>query len=243
MHHQTIEYHAGGTPCKGFLAVKQDGKAKKPAVIVFHTWQGLDDFAKKQAERLAEMGYIGFAADVYGHGTVAKTDEKAEELMAPLFINRKLLQERILGAFKTIAEFEGTDVERIGAIGFCFGGLTAIELIRSGAPVKGVVSFHGVLGNRLGQVQAQPAGPSQMKGALLVLHGHEDPLVSAKDIAALEEECTQAGIDWQFHVYGHAKHAFTNPAANDAGKGLIYNEKAAKRSMKSMELFFEEIFK
>jgi dienelactone hydrolase len=214
-----------------------------PAVIVAHTWMGQDDFVREKAEALAELGYAGFAADLYGNGTVAATIEEATALMVPLFVDRKLLQERIGAAYEAIRRHPKVDADQIGAIGFCFGGLTVIELLRSGKALNGVVSFHGVLGNQLRDVKANTVPiASSVKGSLLILHGHDDPLVSRRDIKDLEEECEKADIDWQFHAYGHTMHAFTNPEAQDSANGMVFNPKSSARAWQAMRNFFQELF-
>lgn len=242
MQEETIDYFSNGVKLKGYLVYDPASEAKRPGVIVAHAWKGQDDFARQKARELASMGYVGFAADVYGDGINVQTAEEARELMLPLFLDRKLLRERIHSAFDMLKKNPLVDSASIGAIGFCFGGLTVIELLRSGAAVSGVVSFHGVLGNKMGNQHARLAPNEKIKGALLMLHGHDDPLVSQEDIAAIENEFTQANADWQLHVYGHCMHAFTNPEEHNSKEGLMFNAKANLRSWQSMCNFFDELF-
>lgn len=237
MKKEIVTYEASGIKLKGYLVYDESIREKRPAVIVAHAWRGQDDFARKKAEELARLGYIGFAADLYGDGISVNTNEEAEALMKPLFADRKTLQERILAAFNFISNYEGTDKDRIGTIGFCFGGLTAIELFRSGAPVRGVVSFHGLLGGFTLPIE------NNIKGSLLVLHGYNDPLVSQNEITDFQKEMDKAGVDWEMNIYSKTSHAFTNPEANDTKLGLIYNATSAHRSWQSMQQFFKEIFK
>ena len=243
MHHETIDYLCGETELKGYLAYDESSEAKRPAVIVAHAWKGQDDFARQKAEALAQLGYVGFAADVYGNGIEVETNEEAWALMLPLFLDRELLRERINAAFTTLQNHPKVDPASIGAIGFCFGGLTVIELLRSGADVSGVVSFHGVLGDTLNDQKANLApNADQITGSLLILHGNDDPLVSHKDILSIQREFTNANVDWQMNIYGHSKHAFTNPEARDEKMGLVFNPVANMRSWLAMYNFFEEIF-
>lgn len=243
MKQEKITYQAGDTECHGYVAYNPEIATPKPAVIVAHAWKGLDEFAKGKADALAEMGYFAFAADVYGEGANAENNEEALEMMTPLFLDRALLRERITAAYQTAAKHPEANSEKIGAIGYCFGGITVIELLRSGAAIRGAVSFHGTLARALGEKQAKltPVAPD-IKGAMLALHGHEDPMVSKEDVAHFEKEMTEARVDWQLHVFGHAKHAFTNPSANDPDLGLIYHPKASKRAWQSMCAFFDEVF-
>ena len=235
-------YFSEGIECKGFLAFPEE-KGKAPCVLVAHAWMGQDDFAREKAVELAKLGYIGFAADLYGNGTQVSSQEKAMELMLPLFTDRNMLRKRIVAAFEAAKKIDGVETSMIGAIGFCFGGQTVLELLRSGVSVKGVVSFHGVLGNKLGDKEAvlEPNSDT-IDGACLLLHGHDDPMVSNEDLVALQEELTESKVDWQLHIFGHAMHAFTNSNADDSKSGLLYNETAAKRSWLLMKDFFKEVF-
>lgn len=242
--HEEKVYSFNELKLKGQLYYDDTQTTKKPAVIVVHAWKGQDDFARQTAKKMTRLGFIGFAADIYGNTHPITTNEEAAQNMLPLFVNRKLLQERINSAYQTLCSFHQVDPQKIAAIGFCFGGLTVIELLRSGANVQAVVSFHGVLGTEMGGKKAQtiPIAP-KVKGSLLVLHGHDDPLVKNEDIQNLETEMTKAQVDWQFHTFGHTKHAFTNPEALDDANGLVYNHLSADRAWKYMEELFKEKLK
>lgn len=240
---KVIEYQCRGELFKGFLAHDASIKGPKPGVLIAHAWRGEDDFARKKAEDLASLGYVGFAVDYYGGGRTVSNDEEAFAMMSPLFMDRQLLRERINAGFDTLAKENTVDNDRLGAIGFCFGGLTAIELLRSGAKLSGVVTFHALLGDKLGPLTSVklPLAP-KLHGSLLVLHGYLDPSVSKEDIESFQAEMTHAGVDWQMNIYGTATHAFTNPLANQPEKGMQYNEIVARRSWQSMVNFFNEIF-
>lgn len=243
METEEIKYSVGSDfTGHGYLAVG-DGAQKRPGVIIAHAWRGQDAFVREKAKELAALGYVGFAADLYGNGCTAENDGQAAELMKPLFESRRELRKRIIGAFSELQKHPAVDPHNIGAIGFCFGGLTVIELLRSGANVRAVVSFHGVLGNALGDMKAR-CEPLQLplKGSLLLLHGYRDPLVSAEDLAAIQKEFSDADVDWQLHIYGNAAHAFSNPNAADEKNGLIYNAIANKRAWQSMKNFLQEQF-
>lgn len=242
MRNETIAYHVDGQEFIGYLAVSDVIEGRRPAVIIAPAWRGLDDFAKEKAKILAEMGYVAFAADLYGSGKVAQNDQECLSLMTPLFLDRPLLQKRIGAAFELISRHPLVESTKIGAIGFCFGGLTVIELLRSGVPVNGVVSFHGVLGNQLGDKKARTVPiKSDIKGSLLILHGHDDPSVSDADIKAIQKEMTDANVDWEMDIYGHTMHAFTNPAARDSAHGKMYHPVSAQRAWLAMKHFFESI--
>ncbi len=240
---ETITYYVQNTACKGFLTFDNTSEDQRPGIIIAPAWRGLDEFAKAKARDLARLGYVALAADIYGDAKKARSDEEALALMKPFFLDRKLLQDRIHGAYQAILETPTCQRHKVGAIGFCFGGLTVIELFRSGTPIKGAVSFHGVLGNSIGEEKAATVPLAKnIEGSLLVLHGHDDPLVTSQDIANLENELTEAKLDWQFHIYSNTSHAFTNPTLNDPNNGLVYNQRSAARAWKSMQNFFKEIF-
>lgn len=238
-----VEYQLDGKNFRGYLAYNENTTKPRPTVVVAHAWMGQDAFARQKAELLAELGYVGFAVDIYGDGKCVNSSEDAATLMMPLFIDRDTLRKRIVAGYKTAGEQMMADPAKMGAIGFCFGGLSVIELLRSGVFLKGVVSFHGLLGNALGSTKAHAVPAAQkLHGSLLILHGHKDPLVSKEDIDLAQKEFTKAEIDWQMHIYGKATHAFTNPAADDPESGMMYHPKSEQRALLTMKNFFAEVF-
>lgn len=240
---ERVDYQAFDIKATGYVAYPEGKTEKHPAIILAHAWRGLDNFVKEKAQELASHGYVAFAADVYG-GVEAQDDEEAFKLMSPLFVNRSLLRNRLAAAFDQVKGLARADSSRIGAIGFCFGGAAVIELMRSGIDLKGIVSFHGVLGNQMGGLVAKEEAIKPSKGChALILHGDQDPLVSQQDIERLKQEFTEAQIDWQFHIFGNTVHAFTNPAVHNFKGGLCFDAKANKRSWKMMFDFFDEVFK
>jgi len=243
MHTEYLDLKDQNTNFKLFLATPDVSKSKdkKPAILVAHAFRGQDDFAREQAVNLSKLGYVALACDLYGQGISTESDEEAFKLMMPLFLDRPLLQHRIKLQAEFLSKLPLVDKDRIGAIGFCFGGLSVIELLRSGFLAKGIVSFHGLLGYTIGKHKAQPAKKAEMKGSLLILHGQLDPLVSTQDIADIQEEMTQSKIDWQMNIYGNTMHAFTNPQANFPDQGLKYNPKTASKAFNEMHIFFKEL--
>lgn len=233
---QKIKYQDGNILLEGYCAIDTNIKGKRPAVLVAHDWSGRNEFADKRAERLAELGYVGFALDMYGNGKVGKTKEEKTELMNPLTSDRAALLARIQAAFDEVKKMPEVDTARMGAIGFCFGGLCALDLARSGADVKGVVSFHGALN------KPEKMEDKKIVAKVLAIHGYDDPLVTADHVSHFEKEMTQQKVDWQLLVYGGTMHGFTNPLANDPGFGTVYSERADKRSWLAMKSFFEEVF-
>lgn len=232
----TIEYQDGDTVLEGYYAYDDAITEKMPAVLVAHDWSGKNDFSRMKADKLAELGYLGFALDMFGKGKTGKTKEEKAALITPFMQDRAKLQYRMFAAFDTVKKIDRVASSRIGAIGFCFGGLCVLDLARSGADVKGVVSFHGLL-NAPENIAKHP-----ITSKILALHGFDDPMVTSDHVIAFGEEMTHAKVDWQLHMYGHAMHAFTNPQANDPGFGTLYEKNADARSWIAMKDFFKEVF-
>lgn len=230
-------YHLGELEFHGHLALPKQNSTPKPAVLVFHDWTGCNDFAHEKAERLADMGYVGFAADMYGNGRLGTSVDEKMALMQPLMGDRSLLLSRARAAYDAVIDLPEVDGDRVAAIGFCFGGLCALDLARSGVPsLLGAVSFHGLL-------QApdfkNALNPSTK---ILALHGYDDPMVPPDQVKEFCAEMTQAEVDWQVHMYGNTKHAFSNPKANNKELGTIYNPVAEERSLQAMTNFLQSLF-
>jgi len=238
IHTETVEYKQGDTTLEGFVAYDDAIPGKRPGVLVVHQWMGLTDYEKHRAEMLAKLGYVAFCADIYGKGVRPKNTAEAGAQAGKYKSDRQLLRARVNAGLDALRQQPLADSKQIAAIGYCFGGTTVLELARSGADVAGVVCFHG------GLDAPDPTDGKNIKGKVLVCHGADDPFSSPQDIAALENEMRQGGVDWQFIKYGGAVHSFTQPmAGNDNSKGAAYNEKADRRSWAAMKQFFAEIFK
>jgi dienelactone hydrolase len=237
LHTETVTYKQGRAVLEGYLAYDDASTGKRPGILVVHEWTGINDNIKHKTEALAGLGYVAFAADIYGKG-VRPADPKAAGAEAGKYkADRPLLRARAAAGLAVLAAHKLVDPARIAAIGYCFGGGAVLELARSGAKVAGVVSFHGTLDT------PTPADAKNIKGRVLVLHGADDPHVNADQVAAFEKEMRDANVDWQLVKYGGAVHAFTNPTAgNDPSKGAAYNEKADHRSWQAMRDFFNELF-
>lgn len=233
---EKLAYHHAGTELEAHLALPPGG-APRPAVLICHAWRGQSEFERGKAERLAsELGYVGAAHDVYGRGVLGATAAENAKLMTPLRRDRGLLRARLLAGLDAVRAHPRVDPARVAVIGFCFGGLCALDVARAGADVRGVVAFHGLFeppeGLEIGPVRAK----------VLALHGHDDPMATPEQVLAFETEMTKLGVDWQVHVYGGTKHAFTNPEANDDASGTVYQPLADRRSWQSMRAFLEELF-
>lgn len=234
---KTVEYRHGDTVLEGYLAYDSAGPAKKPGILVFHQWKGITAYEKKRAEQLAALGYVAFAADLYGKG-IRPADPKAAGAEAGKYrADRPLLRARTQAALAALRQQPNVQGERIAAIGYCFGGGAALELARSGADVLGVVSFHGSL------TTPTPADAKNIRAKVLVLHGAEDPSAPRADVLALEDELTKGGVSWEVVLYSGAVHAFTQPdVGSDKSKGVAYDALADRRSWARMKDFFGELF-
>jgi dienelactone hydrolase len=234
---RAVEYTSDGATLEGFVAYDDSIKSERPAVLVVHDWMGLSDHTKDTCTKLAKEGYIAMAADIYGKGVRPADRTAAAELAGKYKNDRQLLRQRVMAGYDYLSQAPFVAKGKIAVIGYCFGGTTAIELARAGAPVTGVVSFHGGLDS------PSPADGTNIKAHLLILHGADDPFVKPDDIEAFKKELNDAKVDWEMVYYSGAVHAFTNPkAGNDNSKGTAYNEKADQRSWQAMLDFFKEIF-
>jgi len=237
MHTETIEYQHGDTTMEAYVVWDDSIKGARPGVLVAHDWTGRREFAMSKAEEIAKQGYVGFALDVYGKGVFGDDGDVAKNsgLMGPLAEDRNLLRGRMKAALDAIRTLDVVDSNKIGAMGYCFGGMCVLELARSGADALGVISIHGIF-------SPGTVANADVSAKVLCLHGHDDPMVPPEQVLAFEVEMSESGADWQVHAYGGTMHAFTNPAANDPGFGTVYNPDADRRATQSIKNFFDEIF-
>jgi dienelactone hydrolase len=238
---KTVSYRQGDTELRGYLAyddsVTSDKKA--PGVLVFPEWWGVTDFVKGRAEALAKLGYVAFAADMYGDGQTTTDRNKAKEL-AGAVAGKPSMGERARAAYDQLIKTGLIDESKMAAIGFCFGGACSQILAYSGVPLKGMVSFHGAL------VPASAEAAKKNQAKFLILQGELDPLVPEAARAAFLKSMDEGKFDYQFLSYSGAVHAFMNPDADKARanglEGVGYNPEVAARAWAQMQLFFKEIF-
>jgi dienelactone hydrolase len=234
---KVIEYKHGDTVLEGYLVYDDAAPGKRPGVLVVHDWTGHNPYARMRAEQLAGLGYVAFALDMYGKGVRARDPKEAASMAAVYKGDRKLMRARAAAGLDVLRRQPQVDAQRLAAIGYCFGGTTALEMARDGAALAGVVSFHGGLGT------PTPQDARNIKAKVLALHGADDPHVPPAEVAAFEDEMRKGGVDWQLVAYGGAVHSFTNKAAgNDPSHGNAYNARADQRSWEAMKAFFTEIF-
>ena len=235
MRTETFEYKDGGTVCEGFVA--HEAGQKRPCVLVSHAWAGIFDHERTHAEELARLGYVGLALDVYGKGVRGNPEGDNSALMGPWLNDRAKLKQRLMAAVAAAKAHPSVDPNRIAMIGYCFGGLCALDVARSGtSEVRGVVSLHGIF------MPPNLGAQAPIKAKVLVLHGWDDPMATPDAVLGLAKEMTAAKADWQIHAYGHTMHAFTHEGANAPERGIAYNKAAARRSWMATTDFLKEVF-
>lgn len=232
---QNIAYTHDGVKLEGVLAYDDAVTVPRPGVLVVHEWWGLNNYVKGRATQLAELGYVAFALDMYGAGVVTTDPKKASELAGQFYRDAKAWAARARAGYDQLLASGKVAPGRVAAIGFCFGGSTSQVLAYSGAPLAGIVSFHG---------SPIPAWAGASNGAkILMLHGAADTFITPAEIAEFEKALNDGKFDWQWVAYAGALHAFSNPEADKFGiPGIAYNEPAARRSWEHMKVFFAELF-
>ncbi len=234
-----VEYKQGDTLLRGYFAYDTEIKGKRPGVLVVHAFWGLNDYARMRAKKLAEEGYVTLALDMYGDGKSSQHPQEASEWAKAIGENQKLAFERFMAAYEVLKQHDLTDSDKIAAIGYCFGGSIVLKMALHGADLDAVVSFHGGF----------PSDPIEgdVKASVLVCHGAADSMATPEQIQAFRKNLTEAGVDWELNVYAHARHAFTNPVAdewaNEWGWDTVgYNARADKRSWRAMLGFLDDAF-
>jgi dienelactone hydrolase len=234
IHTRLIEYALDADTFEGYLAWDDRHPGPRPGIAIAHTWAGRGEFEEQKARDLAAEGYAVLALDVYGRGVRGSSPEENSALMAPLLEDRGLLQARLTAGLEALSAQSECDGSRLAAVGYCFGGLSVLDLARVGAPVRSVVSIHGLF-----HPPANAAG-RPIRASVLCLHGYDDPMARPESLLALAAELTGAGADWQVHAYGNTVHAFTNPRANNPEMGTVYSARADARAWRSLCAFLEE---
>ncbi len=234
--HHDVEYSTPDSTMEGYIAYDNAKKSPQPAIIIVHDWMGLADFQKHKADELAKQGYVTFAIDIYGKDVRPKNADEAKVLATKYKSDRALLRSHIVAAYNKLIAMKRVDPNKIVVMGYCFGGTAALELARSGVPLAGTVTFHGGLSN------PTPEDAKNIHGAVLVLHGADDPFVPPAEVEAFKKEMNDAGINYTFIAYAGAVHAFAIPSAgDDPSKGMAYNASADKASWAEFEKFLKKI--
>jgi dienelactone hydrolase len=237
---ETVTYTANGETFKGFIAYDDNIKGKRPAILVVPEWWGLNDYARMRVRKLAELGYIALAIDVFGDGKVAANPTEAQQFTTPFYKDPTMAKSLLDAALMKLKEYSQTDPDNLAAIGYCFGGFIALNYAKLGADLKGVVSFHGGMGGA-------PVDKKLLKAKVLICQGGSDKFVAQKDVDKFKHQLDSIGTDNTVKVYANATHAFTNPDATATGKKfnmpIEYNAEADRDSWNDMKTFFGKVFK
>jgi dienelactone hydrolase len=235
-----VDYSSGGVTMKGYIAYDDAKQDKRPGVLVVHEWWGHNEYVRKRARMLAELGYTALAVDMYGDGKQTTHPAEAEKFTQEVLSNMKTAKARFMAALETLKAHKTVDPQRIAAIGYCFGGGLVLEMARAGVDLDGVVSFHGSLDTKT------PAKPGAVKAKVLAAHGAADEFVSPEVLKQFEQEMKNAKVDYKVIVHPNSKHSFTDPDADATAKRanipVGYNAEADRKSWEDMKKFFKEIF-
>jgi dienelactone hydrolase len=237
---ENITYSDNGVTMNGYLVYDANKEGKRPGILVVHEWWGLNDYPKMRARKLAELGYVALAVDMYGGGKIAENPGDAGKMAGPFYQNLRMTKSRFDAAVNKLKANSEVDTSNIAAIGYCFGGGVVLNVARLGDDLKGVVSFHGSL-------IGAPAKKDLLKAKILVCHGEADQFVKPEDVTQFKKQMDSIGADYTFKQYPNATHAFTNPASDANGEKfkmpIKYNPEADSASWNDMKDFFARIFK
>lgn len=232
---KVIDYPDNDVICKGYLAYDSDLSSRKGTVLIAHAWEGRNGFVEEKARLLASLGYNGFAVDMYGDGCKGATPDERRALMQPLLDDRHFLARRITAALDAIKADPHTRQTPVVVMGYCFGGICALDLARTGADIAGAVTFHGGL-------KAPDFPTPGIRTKVLMFHADNDKFVPLEDFLQVREELNTAGVSWQAHVYGQVLHSFTNPEERDPTTGMAYDDYAATHSWNRLVAFLKDSF-
>ncbi|MDL0431010.1 dienelactone hydrolase family protein [Marinobacter sp. TBZ242] len=241
MQTETVEYKVNGETFTGYMAYDDEADGKRPGVLVVHEWWGHNEFARKQAEKLAASGYTAFALDMYGSGKLAEHPEDAQKFMQQATSNMDQVKARFMAAKELLQQHDSVDSSRIAAQGYCFGGAVVLNMARLGVDLDAVVSFHGALGSPI------KAEAGEVQPRIHVYTGGADQMVPSDQVSALVKEMQDAEADLTLVSFPGVLHSFTNPGADkvaeEFGLPIAYNEEAANRSWEGTMRLYEEVFK
>jgi len=236
---ESVSYTAGNLPMQGYIAYDENSDARRPIVLVIPEWWGLNEYAKRRARELAELGYIAMAVDMFGGGKTADNPDSAGKYVTPFYADPQLAKTRFDAALAKVKTYAQADTTKVGGIGYCFGGAMILNMARLGEDLDGVVSFHG---NLVGV----PPSKETLKAKILVCHGEADPFVKPAEIAEFKKQMDSVGAMYIFKSYPGAVHAFTNPDATAMGEKfkipIKYDAAADTASWKEMKTFFNDVF-
>lgn len=234
---ETVNYSHAGRPIESLFVYDSEFTFPRPCVLLFHEWMGLGNYMNRHAEFLVRAGYAVFAADMYGRGIRPRNEAEARIQADRFRPDRPFMRERAMAAFNAIRNMERVDISKVAAVGYSFGGCSALELARHKAPLKGAVSFYGYLNT------THPVSAGDVEGKILVLHGALDPVVPMDDLVSFSREMSDARIDARIVIYSRGAHGFSNPAlGTDISTGSAYDEEIDRNSRELLLSFLDDIF-
>ena len=235
---EMVNYQVDSLQMSSYVVYDSNQQGQRPAVLVIHEWWGLNDYAKMRARKLAELGYIAMAVDMYGNGQTGPDPDAAGKLAMPFYKNPDMAKKHVEAALAQIRKKSMTDTANVAVIGYCFGGAVALGVARMGIDVKAAVSFHGNL-------NVVPASKELLKAEVLVCHGNADPFVPQAEVDQFKKQMDSIGAKYVFKGYDSTTHAFTNPEATAMGKRfnipIRYNAVADSTSWEEMKVFLKRI--
>ncbi len=235
---KAVTYTQDGQEFEGYIARDRSTDEKRPGILVIHEWTGLGDYVKSRTRQLAGLGYVAFAMDMYGKGVRAESHEEAAKLSGRYGNDRGLMRSRMDRALEILKDNEYVNQDRIAVIGYCFGGMSAIELALSGADIDGVVAFHAMLQS------PNLDDADKIKAKLLIHHGADDKFIPDEQVEKFKTALDKAGVGYEFVSHEGAVHAFTRPSATgEDDPNIKYNKEADEKSWASMKKFLREIFR
>lgn len=238
MHSEVLKYEANGLNMESILYFDETKTGERPAVLVFPEGFGLSEHAKQKAQRLAKLGYVVLASDLYGDGKTVSTLDEVMAFVGDLTSDSQKIRGFAEAGLKALTDRPEVDASSVAAIGYCIGGTVALELARGGADLKGVAGFHS------GLATLRPEDAKNIKSKVLVCIGADDPIIGPDARQAFIDEMTGGKVDWQLHLYGGVVHSFTNKEADTRGAPdvLRYSAEADKRSWESLVELLDEVF-
>lgn len=233
----SVSYRDGEQPLEGYLAATPQGPPR-PGVLVVPTWLNVNESIRRRADRMAELGYAVFVADLFGAGVQPGPPQSPQAVIAPFLNDRLLFRRRLFASLHTFQSRPECDKNRIAAVGYCLGGCGVLELARAGAPVRGVISLHGILS------APTPAAPRAVEAKVLVLHGDADQVAPTESVINFQKEMRLAGANWQINIYSDAKHSFTGEgAADDSTPEAGLHPQTEARAWQTTVEFLREVFR
>src|SRR5690606_37903134 len=236
---EEVSYSTDSVDMKGYISYNSEIEGKRPGILVIHEWWGHTDYVRKRADMLAELGYVGFALDMYGDGKSADHPEDAKKYSGMVMQNMDGAKARFDEAYQLLASHPTVDRDKLSAIGYCFGGAVALAMANAGKPLDGIAIFHSSV-----QVAIPPT--DKLQARILVQNGADDPMISPESVEAFKNQMDSLNADYEYISYAGAQHGYTNPGATELGQKfdmpISYNLEADTTSWNELKTFLNELY-